>query len=146
MVALESEGQQPFVGAQYGQSQPYSEQTASLIDSEIRRITEEGYKKAYDIIQSHRDQHKVIAEALLKYETLDAKQILSLFNTGKMPEDDTEESVEATTFEEAKKALEKKEAERVAKLSKDQKEVDGENQDNSDSSTKDNSISNKEDN
>ncbi|MBO8442057.1 MAG: ATP-dependent zinc metalloprotease FtsH [Firmicutes bacterium] len=146
MVALESEGQQPFVGAQYGQSQPYSEQTASLIDSEIRRITEEGYKKAYDIIQSHRDQHKVIAEALLKYETLDAKQILSLFNTGKMPEDDTEESVEATTFEEAKKALEKKEAERVAKLSKDQKEVDGENQDNSDSSNKDNSISNKEDN
>ena len=50
---------------------------------------------------------------LLKYETLNEKEILSLFNDGKMPENDDQEfpSEKAATFEEAKKALEAKEAE-----------------------------------
>ncbi|MBA1394907.1 cell division protein FtsH, partial [Lactobacillus sp. XV13L] len=46
-----------------------------------------------------------IAEALLKYETLEEKQILSLYKTGKMPITNQEEfpSEKASTFEEAKK-------------------------------------------
>ncbi|KAF0509232.1 ATP-dependent zinc metalloprotease FtsH [Pediococcus acidilactici] len=100
----------------YGESGPaYSEKTAATIDEEIRRFTTEGYEQARKIIQEHREQHKIIAEALLKYETLDEKQILSLFKTGKMPEkkSDTEfPSEKATTFEEAKRELERKEAER----------------------------------
>ena len=110
-VTLEREGGQPFVGAQYGQSAPYSQQTATAIDDEVRRILEEDHQRAHDIIESHRDQHKLIADALLKYETLDEKQILSLFKGGKMPEDQSEfpsEKAEAATFEEAKKALEQK--------------------------------------
>lgn len=100
----------------YGESGPaYSEKTAATIDEEIRRFTTEGYEQARKIIQEHREQHKIIAEALLKYETLDEKQILSLFKTGKMPEkkSDTEfPSEKAATFEEAKRELERKEAER----------------------------------
>lgn len=100
----------------YGESGPaYSEETAATIDEEIRRFTTEGYEQARKIIQEHREQHKIIAEALLKYETLDEKQILSLFKTGKMPEkkSDTEfPSEKAATFEEAKRELERKEAER----------------------------------
>ncbi len=46
----------------------------------------EARNKAADIIQSNRDTHKLIAEALLKYETLDSVQIKSLYETGKMPE------------------------------------------------------------
>ncbi|MGX7045159.1 ATP-dependent zinc metalloprotease FtsH [Pediococcus acidilactici] len=100
----------------YGESGPaYSEKTAATIDEEIRRFTTEAYEQARKIIQEHREQHKIIAEALLKYETLDEKQILSLFKTGKMPEkkSDTEfPSEKAATFEEAKRELERKEAER----------------------------------
>lgn len=100
----------------YGESGPaYSEKTAATIDEEIRRFTTEGYEQARKIIQEHREQHKIIAEALLKYETLDEKQILSLFKTGKMPgkKSDTEfPSEKAATFEEAKRELERKEAER----------------------------------
>ena len=114
-VQLEQEGQ-PFVGAGYGQSPAYSESTAAAIDSEIRRIINEGHEQARQIIEAHREQHKVIAEALLKYETLNEDQILSLFNTGSMPDDGSEEypSEKASTYEEAKKAAEKKDHAKVA--------------------------------
>ncbi|OXS98811.1 ATP-dependent zinc metalloprotease FtsH, partial [Lacticaseibacillus rhamnosus] len=111
-VQLETEGQ-PFLGAQYGQTPPYSETTATAIDDEVRRIIDEAHKQAYEIIQAHRDQHKLIAEALLKYETLNEKEILSLFNDGKMPERDQDEfpSEKAATFEQSKAALEHKDKE-----------------------------------
>lgn len=112
-VQLETEGQ-PFLGAQYGQTPPYSETTATAIDDEVRRIIDEAHKQAYEIIQAHRDQHKLIAEALLKYETLNEKEILSLFNDGKMPERDQDEfpSEKAATFEQSKAALEHKDKEK----------------------------------
>lgn len=92
-----------FIGRDYGQTKTYSEATAQAIDEEIRAITKEAYDKAVEIIEAHREQHKAIALALLKYETLDAKQIMSLYKTGKMPDDVIEhenEPVEAKSFEE----------------------------------------------
>ncbi|WP_285124045.1 ATP-dependent zinc metalloprotease FtsH [Lactococcus petauri] len=92
-----------FIGRDYGQTKTYSEATAQAIDEEIRAITKEAYDKAVEIIEAHRAQHKAIALALLKYETLDAKQIMSLYKTGKMPDDVIEhenEPVEAKSFEE----------------------------------------------
>ncbi|MCD5256955.1 ATP-dependent zinc metalloprotease FtsH [Pediococcus pentosaceus] len=100
----------------YGEGGPaYSEKTAATIDEEIRRFTTEGYNEARKIIEEHREQHKIIAEALLEHETLDEKQIISLFKTGKMPEKKTTSefpSEKAATFEESKRELERKEAER----------------------------------
>ncbi|KRK88143.1 ATP-dependent metalloprotease FtsH [Lentilactobacillus sunkii DSM 19904] len=100
----------------------YSQETGAAVDEEVRRLTNEAHDTAKKIIEEHRDKHKLIAEALLKYETLDEKQILSLWNDGKMPESsDTSEfpSERAATFEEAKRELERKEAERQAELEKD---------------------------
>ena len=109
-VELQSSGQ-VFTGQDYDQS-PYSEQTAALVDQEVRRILLEGHEQALHIIETHREQHKLIAEALLKYETLDEKQILSLYKTGKMPEEDVvaaEDEQHAQTFEESKRELERRE-------------------------------------
>ncbi|MGR3742264.1 ATP-dependent zinc metalloprotease FtsH [Companilactobacillus sp. DQM5] len=108
-VQLEKEGQR-------GYGQPlYSQQTAKEIDNEIRDIINVQHKRAHAIIESHREQHKAIAEALLKYETLNEEEILSLYNTGKMPEKTDEfPSEAAATFDEAKAALERKDAEKQA--------------------------------
>ena len=46
---------------------------------------------AKKIISEHKEQHEVIAKALLEYETLDEKQILSLYKTGKMPSQNEDE-------------------------------------------------------
>ncbi|MDD6431543.1 MAG: ATP-dependent zinc metalloprotease FtsH [Lactobacillaceae bacterium] len=109
-VELQSSGQ-VFTGQGYDQS-PYSEKTAALVDEEIRRILNEGHEQALHIIETHRKQHKAIAEALLKYETLNEKEILSLYKTGKIPEKDhaaADEKAYAQTFEESKRALERME-------------------------------------
>lgn len=112
-VELQSSGQ-VFTGQGYDQS-PYSEKTAALVDEEVRRILNEGHEQALHILETHREQHKVIAEALLKYETLDEKEILSLYKTGKIPNKDHAEADEkayAQTFEESKRALERLEDEK----------------------------------
>ncbi len=77
---------QVFVGRDYGQTKAYSEQVAFEIDQEVRNILMEAHEKAREIIEAHRAQHKLIAEKLLEFETLDAKAIKSLFEHGEMPE------------------------------------------------------------
>lgn len=111
-----------------GQS-PFSGNTANAIDAEVKRLSEEGMQLAKKIITEHKEQHEVIAKALLEYETLDEKQILSLYKTGKMPTQNEEEfpseKATATTFEESKEALERKEAaKREQKTSDDDNNID----------------------
>lgn len=106
---------QVFVGRDYGQTKAYSEQVAFEIDQEVRRILMDAHAKAHEIIEAHRAQHKLIAEKLLEYETLDARSIKSLFEEGVMPQDVVDgqfPSEKAQTFEEAKRALEEKDAQK----------------------------------
>ncbi|MGM0219538.1 ATP-dependent zinc metalloprotease FtsH [Enterococcus sp. AZ126] len=117
---------QVFVGRDYGQTKAYSEQVAFEIDQEVRRILMEAHDKAREIIESHRAQHKLIAEKLLEYETLDARSIKSLFEEGVMPQDVIDSqfpSEKAQTFEEAKRALEEKDAQRQAEEKHDFEEA-----------------------
>lgn len=117
---------QVFVGRDYGQTKAYSEQVAFEIDQEVRRILMEAHDKAREIIEAHRAQHKLIAEKLLEYETLDARSIKSLFEEGVMPQDVIDSqfpSEKAQTFEEAKRALEEKDAQRQAEEKQDFEEA-----------------------
>ena len=112
---------QVFIGRDYGQTKAYSEQIAYEIDQEVRRILMEAHDKAREIIETHRDKHKLIAEKLLEFETLDAKAIKSLFETGKMPSQDESEfpSEKAQSYEEAKRALEERDAKKQAQSDED---------------------------
>ncbi|KRN27325.1 ATP-dependent zinc metalloprotease FtsH [Liquorilactobacillus mali] len=103
-----------FAGGGMPGQASYSGQTANLIDDEVKALLNEGMASAKQIIEEHRKQHKIIAEALLEYETLDEKQILSLFETGEMPVKRNAEfpSEKAATFEESKEALKRKEEEK----------------------------------
>lgn len=56
--------------------------TAEAIDAEIKRILTESYERAKTILKNHSKEHKLLAEALIKYETLDAEDINALL-TGK---------------------------------------------------------------
>lgn len=118
---------QVFVGRDYGQTKAYSEQVAFEIDQEVRKILMEAHDKAREIIEAHRAQHKLIAKKLLEFETLDAKAIKSLFEHGVMPEgtesNDYPSEKEAKTFEEAKRALEEKDAEKQAEEKRDFEEA-----------------------
>ena len=100
---VQYEGNHAMFGAQTPQKS-ISERTAYEIDEEVRALLNEARNKAAEIIQSNRETHKLIAEALLKYETLDSTQIKSLYETGKMPESVEEES-RALSYDEVKSKM-----------------------------------------
>lgn len=75
-----------FLGRDYNSSQKnFSNQVAHEIDQEIRTIISSSYKKCGEILVAHRDLLDLIAEMLIKYETLTNEQIEHLEKHGVMP-------------------------------------------------------------
>ena len=72
-----------FLGKDLAQGKTYSEQTAQEIDTEVRRLVDEGYQRASKLIIDNRDKLELIANALLEYETLDGQQVQDIVRTGK---------------------------------------------------------------
>lgn len=58
-----------------GQARDCSDETSRVIDAEIRELIDSNYQRAEDILKSHIDKLHVMAEALLKFETIDTVQI-----------------------------------------------------------------------
>ena len=106
MGPMQYEGNHAMFGGQTTQKY-ISERTAYELDNEVRDLLNEARNKAADIIQSNRETHKLIAEALLKYETLDSVQIKSLYETGKMPEhtEHGEDDVHPLSYDEIKNKM-----------------------------------------
>jgi cell division protease FtsH len=83
MVYGENEGE-VFLGRSVTTHKNVSEATMQQVDAEIRRIIDQQYGVARKIIEDNRDKMKVMAEALLEWETLDADQINDIME-GKPP-------------------------------------------------------------
>ena len=62
----------------------YSEKTAEIIDTEVKKITSEAYEKAKELIEANKDNLEKIAKALLKYETLDADDVTLILDGGQL--------------------------------------------------------------
>ncbi|KZE46671.1 cell division protein FtsH [Brevibacillus parabrevis] len=78
---------QVFLGRDYGNERNYSDKIAYEIDLEMQNIINECYAKCTELLTKHRDQLDLIANTLLRVETLDAEQIKQLIETGKMDND-----------------------------------------------------------
>ena len=79
MIDYGGEGE-VFIGRDYGHTREYGEQTASLIDNEIRGIVENCYRKAKAILEEHLAALKAVAEALMVKEKLDQFEFEKIFN------------------------------------------------------------------
>jgi cell division protease FtsH len=53
----------------------YSDETARAIDDEVRKIVQEGYKRAHEILEERRAQVELMAQSLMEFETLDARDV-----------------------------------------------------------------------
>ena len=71
-----------YMGREMGGRPDYSEFTAQEIDTEVKRITNEAYARAKNLIDTHRDKLEMIANALLEYETLDGSQVNDIVHKG----------------------------------------------------------------
>ena len=83
-LAYAEEENEIFLGKSVSQQKTVSDKTADTIDSEIRSIIDVQYSRATKLIRDNLDKIHVMADALMKYETIDAKQIDEIME-GKIP-------------------------------------------------------------
>lgn len=86
-VAYGENQQEVFLGHSVAQQKNISEETAQIIDAEVRRLVDEAYDWATRVLKKRKKDLKAIAEGLLEYETLTGKEISELLE-GKAPSRD----------------------------------------------------------
>ena len=69
-----------FMGRDFGHQRDYSEQVAFEIDEEMKRIVDEKYEEAKNLLNSHRDMLEAIAKELLDKETIDAEEFQDIMD------------------------------------------------------------------
>ena len=69
---------QPFLGQSLSQGRNYSEQTASQIDAEVRKIVEGAYEHTMNLLTENRDKLEALAEALLTHEIIEQDEMLRI--------------------------------------------------------------------
>jgi cell division protease FtsH len=83
MVQYGDDDEYVFLGREVTRAKVYSEFTAQEIDSEVKRIIDNAYKIAKDILTTNIEKLELIAKSLLEYETLDGQQVEEIVRTGK---------------------------------------------------------------
>jgi cell division protease FtsH len=120
-MQLEQNESSVFLGRDYNKSRNFSDQVAFEIDKEIRKIIDECYKKTEDIIKSNMKLVDLIAENLVKYETLTKEQIDYLVENGKMKDEEVKkEKKDDNTLDELKSLAKEKGIKGYTKMSKDE--------------------------
>ena len=100
-----------FLGRDYTQGRGYSENVASVIDEEVRKLVDEAYKQCMDILSSHEGQLHIVAKELMEKEKISGDRFKVLMADGYDPEKD--ETLKA------EKEREKAESEKLRDLNRD---------------------------
>ena len=77
--------EQIFLGREISQHRDFSEDTAIKIDSEVRRLVDESYNEAKEILENNRPALSGIAAALLEREVLDAHEVQMIIEGKTLP-------------------------------------------------------------
>ena len=69
-----------FLGRSMAQAKPYSEETAALIDAEVKALLDGAYQRCREILARDRDKLETVARYLLEHETMDAEQFQKVYD------------------------------------------------------------------
>lgn len=107
-MQLEHQSENVFLGRDYGKTKNFSDQVALEIDKEVRKIIDECYAKATEILKKNKDLVMLLTDALMKYETLTKEQIDYIVEHKDInfKSEDSNEEVEETLAELKKQAKE----------------------------------------
>ena len=81
-ISFDSSGHSIFIGRDFGQTKSYSEETAGIIDEEVKAIFDKAAAECERILTGHADQLRAIAEYLLVHETMEAEEFNYYFEHG----------------------------------------------------------------
>jgi len=77
-VALGHKDELIFLGREIGEQKNYSEKIAEAIDEELHNLIDKAYKRAYEILEQHRAQLDLVAQTLVKEETIEGEAFEAL--------------------------------------------------------------------
>ena len=106
LYGSESSSDEVFLGRDFNNTRNYSEETASLIDSEVKRIVSEAYENAMQILKENIDRLHFIAEYLMKNEIMEEEQFVRAMSEPGI----TIEALEEMVAEKRRKSREENEA------------------------------------
>ena len=78
-ITLGSDQDEVFIGRDWGHEKSYSEETAGLIDEEVKRIIDNAYAQAKSILNAHRDKLDRVAEVLVEKEKITGEEFDQIF-------------------------------------------------------------------
>jgi cell division protease FtsH len=84
-IALSDNGNEVFLGRELVQHKQYSEETARLIDAEVRKILQDAYNKAKRLLEENADVVHRLAAALLERETISGSDLTKIMNNEELP-------------------------------------------------------------
>jgi len=147
-IQYEKRSGTPFLGRDYATDKSFSDTVALEIDNEVRKIINESYEQARDVLNENLDLLKQIAETLLEVETLTREEIMEIVETGKLKrlekkkndnDKQDNEDKDSATKEDSDKKKEKKESSSKQSKQKDNEEKENkESKGNKDDSDNDN--------
>ncbi len=113
-----------FLGRDYGKTKNFSDQVALEIDRETRKIIEECYKKAKEIISNNKALISLLSDALMKYETITKEQIEYIVKNGSIDFEVNEENskVEEPSLEDLKEQAKELKIKGYTKMTKEELE------------------------
>ena len=79
-----------FIGRSMAQAKPYSEETAALIDAEVKALLDSAYQRCREILTRDRDKLETVARYLLEHETMDAEQFQKVYDGPGAPAGETQ--------------------------------------------------------
>ena len=79
-----------FIGRSMAQAKPYSEETAALIDAEVKALLDSVYQRCREILTRDRDKLEAVARYLLEHETMDAEQFQKVYDGPGAPAGETQ--------------------------------------------------------
>ncbi len=91
-VAYGENQDEVFLGHSVSRTQNVSEQTAQKIDSEVKRLVDEGYAEAKRILTERREEWERLSQGLLEFETLTGEEIKALLRGEKIVREDFDEN------------------------------------------------------
>jgi cell division protease FtsH len=97
-----------FLGRDLTTHQDYSDQIAYEIDKEVRRLVDDAYERAEEILRDNKDQLESIAEALMEMETLEKQELLALLEGREIERRPQKEEAKEETTEEEEKSKKKR--------------------------------------
>ena len=79
-ITLGSDQNEVFLGRDFAQEKTYSEETAGIIDEEMKRILDTCYNSAKEILRTHEDKLHAVAKVLLEKEKITGEEFEAIFN------------------------------------------------------------------